>query len=195
MNTQIRYRFELLNPRIRCKQHEQFMHSMQKLRARIYLDDGAIHASQLMLEGRYWIERDEECWHFLLIDDRDEVAGCVRYLLHPNTATFYDLLLRRSALAQDPMWGKRLRAAVEADLDEARAHQLWYAELGGWAVARRIPRNNRSTQDFVSLSCVGQDDGRLHLQLYRNEEKQLRLNLEAHRWSKSKDRQYRVTAL
>jgi hypothetical protein len=137
MNTQISYRFELLNPRVRYEQYDRYMQSMQKLRAKVYLHDGAIQASQLTPEGRYRVAGDEESWQFLLVDDQDEVAGCVRYLLHPNTVEFSDLLLRHSALAQDPVWGRRLRAAVATDLEEARAHNLWYAELGDG----RSPKN------------------------------------------------------
>lgn len=135
MNTQLGYRFELLNPSVRCHQYDRYMHSMQKLRARVYLRDGAIRASQVTPEGRYCVARDDESWHFLLIDDQDEVAGCVRYLLHPNTVDFSDLLLRHSALAQHPVWGPQLRAAVARDLEQARTHDLRYAELGGWALA------------------------------------------------------------
>lgn len=136
MNIPISYYFQLLHPSVRCVQYDRYMHSMQKLRAKVYLDDGAIQTSQLTSEGRYCVPGDEESWHFLLIDDQDEVAGCVRYLLHPNTVEFSNLLLRHSALAQDPVWGAHLRAAVAADLKEARAHNLGYAELGGWALAK-----------------------------------------------------------
>lgn len=115
-----------------------------------------------MPEGRYSIERDEECWHFLLIDDRDEVAACVRHLLHPNTITFCDLLLRRSALAQDPVWGKRLRAAVGADLDEARAHQLWYAELGGWALAKEYRGTTAALKILLASYAWGRLMGGCH---------------------------------
>lgn len=134
MNTQFSYHFELLNPSVR---NDRYIHSMQKLRANVYLDDGAIQPSQLTSEGRYCVPGDEESWHFLLLDDQEEVAGCVRYLLHPNTVEFSDLLLQYSPLAHHPVWKAHLRAAVAADLKEARAHNLGYAELGGWALAKK----------------------------------------------------------
>src|SRR6185437_13089647 len=119
MNTQISYRFELLNPRVRGEQYDRYMRSMQKLRAKVYLHDGAIQASQVTPDGRYCTPGDEESWHLLLVNDQEEVGGCVRYLLHPNTVEFSDLLLRHSSLAQDRVWGPRLRAAVAADLEES----------------------------------------------------------------------------
>jgi hypothetical protein len=157
MNRQISYRFELLNPSVRCEQYDRYMHSMQKLRAKVYLQDGAIQASHLTPEGRHCVARDRESWHFLVIDDRDEVAGCVRYLLHPNTVEFSDLLLRHSALARDPVWGPHLRAAVARDLEQARTHDLWYAELGGWALSKEY----RGTRAALKMLLASYAWGRL----------------------------------
>lgn len=156
MNTHISYRFALLNPRVR-DEYDRYMHSMQKLRAKVYLHDGAIQDSQLTPDGRYCVPGDEESWHFLLINNQDEVAGCVRYLLHPNTVEFSDLLLSHSALAQDPVWGPRLRVAVAADLAQARAHNLWYAELGGWALAKEY----RGTTAALKILLASYAWGRL----------------------------------
>jgi hypothetical protein len=157
MNSQASYRFELLNPSFRGEQYERYMHSLQKLRATVYLHDGAIQASQLTPDGRYCVAGDDESWHFLLVNDQDEVAGCVRYLLHPNTVEFSDLLLRHSALAHDLVWGPRLRAAVATDLEEARAHNLWYAELGGWALAKEY----RGTTAALKILLASYAWGRL----------------------------------
>ena len=74
-----------------------------------------------------------------------------------NTVEFSDLLLRHSALAQDPVWGQRLCAAVAKDLEEARAHNLWYAELGGWALAKEY----RGTAAALKMLLASYAWGRL----------------------------------
>ena len=141
------YHFQLLAPPQtspdgsfgRCKVNEQlyghYLASMQRLRGRVYLKDGAIQPCELDDEDRFRMRGDEQSWHFLLVEDDQNVIGCARYLVHPNTVSFDKLRIAEAAQARDPYWGQRVRHAVEADLRRARAYDQSYVEIGGWALA------------------------------------------------------------
>jgi len=141
------YRFQLLAPlqsrtgsTIGCSTvdeelYQRYFASMQRLRGRVYMKDGAIQSWELDDDGRFHMQGDEQSWHFLLIDDHEEVIGCARYLLHPENVSYDQLRLRHSAIANDPNWSQKVRKAVEADLAYARKEGLSYVELGGWALS------------------------------------------------------------
>jgi predicted GNAT family N-acyltransferase len=141
------YHFQLLAPPQtrpdgtfgRCKINEQlyghYLASMQRLRGRVYLKDGAIQPCELDDEERFRMRGDEQSWHFLLVEDDQNVIGCARYLVHPNAVSFDKLRIAEAGQSKDPYWGQRVRQAVEADLRRARAHNQSYVEIGGWALA------------------------------------------------------------
>jgi hypothetical protein len=64
----------------------------------------------------------------------DQIAGCTRYLVHPNTITFEELILRHASLSRDRHWGEKMRSAIETEIRLARAESVPYVELGGWAL-------------------------------------------------------------
>jgi hypothetical protein len=115
-------------------QYQQYLSSLQRLRAQTYLEDGAIQPEQIDPSGRFPMHQDEDCWHFLLIDTRNDVVGCVRYLAHSPAVAFENLWVRQSPLVQDPLWGPRLQRAVEADLSCVRELNLRFTEIGGWTI-------------------------------------------------------------
>jgi predicted GNAT family N-acyltransferase len=141
------YRFQLLAPsqspahgnfgrsKVNEQLHRQYLHEVQRLRGRVYLKDGAIQACELQDDGRFHMRHDEQCWHLLLIDEAGQVIGCARYLVHPGNVLFDRLRISQSALAKDKFWGPHVRAAVEADLNEARRQGFSYLEIGGWALS------------------------------------------------------------
>lgn len=118
-----------------AEMHGHYLSSLQRLRARTYLEDGAIDPRQVDSSGRFWMDGDEDSWHFLLVDEAQQAVACIRLFLHENTTQFEKLRLRHSGIAKDPQWSTKLRAAVEEDLAEARRASIGYAELGGWAIA------------------------------------------------------------
>ena len=124
------------NVRIDPRRYGSILVDMQKLRGRIYLEDGAIGHDQLDRNGRHRSEADTESWHLLTLDDKGSVSGCVRYHAHRNTVSFQDLGLRKCALAGCRQWGSKLQAAVETDLVAARQQAIAYVEVGGWALAK-----------------------------------------------------------
>ena len=155
------YRFQLLAPpernssfgRSKVDEHlyYHFLSSMQKLRGKIYLKDHAIQPWQLDDEGRFAMPGDERSWHFLLLDETQEVIGCARYLVHSNTVPFERLRISHSALANDKTLGPKVRLAVESDLRLARAHGMSYVEAGGWALAEEW-RGTRAALEILVAS-------------------------------------------
>ena len=111
---------------------------MQKLRGRLYLDDGAIAKAELARDGRHILDTDEPSWHLLTLDRKGGVVGCIRFLQHSRGARFDDLNVREAALAESDQWGARLRSAVEDELAQARQHGFSFVEVGGWAMAPEI---------------------------------------------------------
>ena len=116
--------------------HAEILADMQKMRGRIYLDDGAIAQWQLERDDRHCSPADYESWHLLTLDDYGAVSGCVRYREHRNTIPFHELSLGQCALANCGQWGTKLKAAVESDLDAARRLAISFVEVGGWALAK-----------------------------------------------------------
>ncbi len=108
------------------------------MRGSIYLNDGAITASDLTPDGRHVMPNDTGSWHLLTIDSTGSVVGCQRYLEYPQGATFEDLRIRHSALAMCPQWGTALRGAVEKELATASRLGFSYCEIGGWAMAPHV---------------------------------------------------------
>src|SRR4051794_26132417 len=157
------YRFQLLAPAgisasnvsgsisADIHSYEHYLTSLQKLRAQSYLADGAIGEKHLDENGGFRMHRDEESWHFLLVDHEEEVVGCVRYLAHPFTVRAEDLFISHSPLTQDPVWGAKFRGALESDLTYAREHLLTFIEIGGWAIASSY-RHTRAALEILLAS-------------------------------------------
>lgn len=157
------YRFQLLAPpdppngatfgRLHTSKqlYDHFLASIQSLRGRIYLKDGAIQEPELDEEGRFCMPGDKRSWHLLLIDGSQKVIGGARYLVHPNTVSFDQLRVRHSGLANDPAWGAKVRHAVEQQLEIARAHNFSYVEIGGWVLSEEW-RGTRAALEIVVAS-------------------------------------------
>ncbi|MBV9762246.1 MAG: hypothetical protein JO340_16920 [Acidobacteriaceae bacterium] len=157
------YRFQLLappdtpsggafgRPNINKQLYDHYLSSIQKLRGRIYLKDGAIRESELDDEGRFFIPGDKRSWHFLLVDSSQSVIGGARYLVHSRNATFDQLRVRHSALANNPNWAPKVRAAVEQDLQTARLNKFSYVEIGGWALSEEW-RGTRAALEILVAS-------------------------------------------
>jgi hypothetical protein len=139
-----------------AERHRHYLSSLQRLRARSYLEDGAIEPWQMDDHGRLWMEGDEASWHFLLTDEQDRTIACVRFLLHTNSVKFEQLRLTHSSIAKDPRWSGQLRAAVESDLAEARRARIRYAELGGWAIAAEHRCTKAALETLLASYAWGQ---------------------------------------
>jgi hypothetical protein len=117
------------------ERHETLLAEMQALRGARYVKDGAITPLQLSADGRHRVAVDEKSWHLLAVNSAGSVSGGARCRKSSNRIGFSDLGISISPLAQSDVWGMKLRAAVESDLELARRKDVAYMEFGGWAVA------------------------------------------------------------
>lgn len=132
------------------RQHEHFLHAAQRLRAKLYREDGAIRESEISWDGRHQHPADERAWHVLSLDGNGEVCGCSRYIAYPNTVHFSQLGVRNAALAHSAEWGMKLRGALDAEVAEARRRGLAYVEVGGWA----LDSSMRRTAEAVRIALA-----------------------------------------
>ena len=127
-----RFRNVVVDP----QRHADILADMQRMRGRIYLDDGAVARWKLDTDHRHSTPADHESWHLVTLDDQGSVSGCVRYREHPNTVSFQELGLRNCALAGCRRWGNKLRVVIESDLVAARRLAISFVEVGGWALTK-----------------------------------------------------------
>lgn len=119
---------------VNAARYDALLASVQKLRGAEYLKDGAISAHQLESDGRHVADSDRASWHILSLDGAGRVTGCSRVLQHSQSVSFKQLLARKAAVADDPQWGARFRAAIESEISIAGRADLSFVELGGWAI-------------------------------------------------------------
>lgn len=141
------------------KSYGTFLAEAQKLRGKSYVDMGALDASQLTPDGRQLSDVDDRSWHLLTLGERGQVLGCLRYLPHPVTVSFSELIVARSALAKSERWGKHLRAAVAGELKRARRIGCSYAEIGGWAIAEALRCTTEAVRMIVRAYALAQLSG------------------------------------
>jgi hypothetical protein len=98
---------------------------------------------------------DKRCWHFLLVDNSEEVIGCARYLVHPSTVTFEQLRVRTTPLAKDPSWSERVRVAIEKDLRFIREEGFSFVEAGGWALKEEWRGTRAALEILVASFALG----------------------------------------
>jgi hypothetical protein len=114
----------------------RLLHEMQRLRGQVYLQDGAIDESSLV-DGRHQSALDSRSWHLLVLNEKDRITGCARFLEHPKRVAFSELNLADSALGNGE-WGDAFRNAVEDELAYSRELDVPFVELGGWALCDEI---------------------------------------------------------
>ena len=128
---------------------------MQRFRGRVYLKDGAIHASDL-IDGGHKLSIDEHSWHVRSLDSGGRIRGCLRYLAHRNARSLDDLWVRDAALADCPTFGSHFRRAVEAEIRHAREMKLGFGEVGGWAVGEAFRRTLEPLRVILTSYALGQ---------------------------------------
>ncbi len=133
--------------------HLELLGAMQRMRGKLYLDEGALTPAQLSSDGRHRLPADDAAWHILTLDGDGEVVGCARYMSHKNTASFTQLGLSQSALAKSDQWAQKLRSAVEADMQHARRLGLDYVEVGGWAISPKLRNTSHALR--IALAAYG----------------------------------------
>lgn len=124
---------------------QRLLADMQRLRGRIYVEDGAIGPEDLTPDGRHLQAIDDQSWHLLLLSNQGRVLGCTRYLQHHPSTPYNRLRVRTAALAESSQWSEPLRRAVESELETARKNGFSFVEVGGWALDASV----RNSADAV----------------------------------------------
>jgi hypothetical protein len=135
--------------------HGWLLGEAQRLRARVYLEDGAIEHNQLSSGGRFVHPLDRHSWHLLTLNKSGEVSGCLRYS-QMDWVSFYHLEVARSALAYSHEFALPLRRAVEKKRADARRRGVTYAELGGWALTQEIRGSREALRMALTVYALGQ---------------------------------------
>jgi hypothetical protein len=110
---------------------------MQRLRGKVYVEDGAIDESCL-IDGRHPAEVDESSWHLLVLNKEDRICGCARFHEHHQPVVLSELNVSRCALSRHPELGGTLAGALREELLFSTDLGVPYVELGGWAFAEEI---------------------------------------------------------
>jgi hypothetical protein len=136
-------------------EHNRLVREVQKLRADIYVHDGAITPSDLR-DGLHQTPEDERSWHLLIRNREGDISSCAWYMDHETPATFDKLRVRTCPLGQDPERRADFESAVQGELERARREGLRFAELGGWAVSKHC----RCTSEGLLLALASYSLGR-----------------------------------
>lgn len=139
--------------------HARLTTEMQRLRGRVYLDDGAIRESDLRSGGRHVSDLDSESWHLLTLSATGSVLGCTRFRQHRNTVSCNDLSVSRTPLAACPAWGPAFRASLNRELESAREAGFSYLEIGGWALAPEIRGTAEAFRSVLAIYALGSLQG------------------------------------
>jgi hypothetical protein len=141
------------------ERHTALLTEMQMLRGTVYLQDGAITPSQLCAKGRHRHPVDQKSWHLLAVNQDGRVCGGARYRETSNRTVFSQLTIKLSSLARSAVWGKKLRAAVEAELERARKKDVSYVEFGGWALAEELRCKTEGLRIALAVYSLAQSLG------------------------------------
>ena len=131
--------------------YSRLLGDAQRLRGRVYVEDGAIERQDLTGDGRHIQEADSRSWHLLEVDEYQRVTACLRYFPHSPGTSFQELSISHTGLAQSSAFRSEVRDAVEAELEFAAQRGLDYFEIGGWAISEEF----RGTCDALRMVlCV-----------------------------------------
>jgi hypothetical protein len=120
-----------------CLRYHELLAEMQRFRGSVYMEDGALQASDLTRDGRHRQPIDDRSWHVLSLDESERVVACLRYSPENHARGFDDLWVRHAALSRSPL-AHNFRFAVESEMQRARKLGLGFGEVGGWAVAQQF---------------------------------------------------------
>jgi hypothetical protein len=139
--------------------YERILGNMQRLRGRIYLNDGAIEPSDLTADGRHRQAADALSWHLLSVDSSDRVYACARYRVYSEPVAFHQLGVSSSEAAKSDIWGTLLEDAVEREISLARALGVAFVEVGGWALAEELRHTTEALKIALSMYSLSQLTG------------------------------------
>lgn len=139
-----------------ASRHEQLLAQAQRLRGRIYLQDGAIQADQLTFDGRHIQPADRISWHLLTLDGDQRVTACIRYLAHPPGVSYSDLGVAQSLRYQPADFTAQVMRAVQSELAKAKQFGFSYVELGGWVVGEELRCSTEAIRMLLMMYALSQ---------------------------------------
>jgi hypothetical protein len=137
------------------KRYTELLHGMQRLRGRVYVEDGALQTSQLTPDGRHILSSDASSWHLLMCQN-NEVSGCMRYSVHYGSVPFHALGVAEAAPAQCEERSSAVRSAVEREIKKASLLGLGFGEAGGWALDRELRGSTAALRLVLSTYSLAQ---------------------------------------
>jgi hypothetical protein len=129
--------------------HSNLLADVQRLRGRIYSEDGAIDPKTLSADGRHQQAIDDQSWHIVALSADGVVQGCIRYSPHTKEVRFEHLGAAASALSQSG--NHHVRQAIENEIASAREKQVGFGEVGGWALAPAL-RSSTAALDMLLIA-------------------------------------------
>ena len=122
---------------VNASQRSELLHDIQRLRGRIYVQDGAVQTCELTEDGRHETQEDEKSWHLVMLDRQSgQPSACLWYLEHRHATSIRDLRIHKSPPATDPTQRDAVIDSVANQIAQARAEGIPYSEVGGWATER-----------------------------------------------------------
>jgi hypothetical protein len=136
---------------------------LQKLRGKVYLEDGAIDRSELSSDGRFIQSIDDYAWHLIRINENGDVCGCARYMSYSSNVSYAETGVSKCTLSRSWEWAGSLKSAMDSEISLARRMRVDYVEVGGWALAPELrcsPEALRIALGTYSLArllggCIG----------------------------------------
>ncbi len=139
--------------------YSDLLRQTQRLRGRVYAEDGAIRSVDLSPDGRYIQAADPRSWHILLLGRDLRVLACARVHAHEEPVSVDRLGASSSALAHDENWGPKFRRAVKLEIARCAALGLAFVEVGGWAVSEEIRSSGEALRTALASYALARTLG------------------------------------
>jgi hypothetical protein len=120
------------------RHYEDCIAAVQRLRGRVYVQDGAIPPSALDDDLRHRSNLDYDCWHLLMLNWEGHVAGCIRVRLYDGGVDVRHLQVWEVVRRMPDGTRERYARAIRRLRDESLSDGLWFGEVGGWAVSEQV---------------------------------------------------------
>jgi hypothetical protein len=136
--------------------HAKLLKSLQRLRGRVYLADGAIQPADLTTDARHEQAADNFSWHVLSVDSDDAVQGCARLRPYSPYGNYSDLSAYHTDIARTDRWSNHLHRAINAEVKLARDRGIKLAEVGGWALTDELRHGTEALRIALATYALGQ---------------------------------------
>lgn len=116
--------------------HTTLLDSVQQLRGKVYVADGAIPTASLDEQGRHYVASDRDCWHAVMRDGYGNIRAAIRMAIHfhhKGKVGLDDLQANQLVRRMHPSVGHRFGAALMEFIGDAQTAPCFF-ETGGWVI-------------------------------------------------------------